>query len=415
MAFVTEPEKKIKVSGKYDVVVVGGGIAGVSAAVAAAREGAKVALIEKENALGGLATLGLVVVYLPLCDGYGNKVTGGLAEELLKLSVKDGNAQIPAGWKAGGKKEDKLKNRYRVEYNASSLILELDNIIEKAGVKMMFDTRFCDVIKTDNRIDAVIIENKEGRSALKCKAVIDASGDADVCARSEEKTKNISTNVIAGWYSSYGKGKYTMHHLTRHLTADGMSVHKKSNCRGYSGIKADDVTELSIEARKDIAKHLKKFKKLNKNDEIYPILLPMIPCFRQTRRLESTAHLELKDDRKYFDDTIGVISNWRMKGPIYYIRYGAIAGQKIENLFAAGRCACAGNSGWDQLRVIPACAVTGQAAGIAATMLRRGKTVQNLDVKKLQEKLKKQKVILSEKFSKLPKYSELDKNAGNSH
>ncbi len=88
-ASIKEPARQLPISGSYDIAVIGGGIAGVSAAIAAARQGASVCLIEKENALGGLATLGNIVVYLPLCDGLGHKVSGGVSEELLKLSVRD--------------------------------------------------------------------------------------------------------------------------------------------------------------------------------------------------------------------------------------------------------------------------------------------------------------------------------------
>jgi flavin-dependent dehydrogenase len=77
-----------EVCGKYDVVVAGGGIAGVAAALAAARNGAKTLLLEKQVVLGGLATAGHIVIYLPLCDGMGNKVIGGIAEELLWESIR---------------------------------------------------------------------------------------------------------------------------------------------------------------------------------------------------------------------------------------------------------------------------------------------------------------------------------------
>ena len=95
--YVIEPQRRLAIRDRYDVIVVGGGIAGVAAAVAAAREGAKTCLIEKEYALGGLATLGNIIIYLPLCDGMGHKVSGGLAEALLKLSVCDGSQDSTSG------------------------------------------------------------------------------------------------------------------------------------------------------------------------------------------------------------------------------------------------------------------------------------------------------------------------------
>ena len=86
MDYIIEPERKIPVKAEYDTVVAGGGIAGIAAAAAAARGGARVLLIEKQYMPGGLATAGLVTIFLPLCDGMGRQVTFGIAEELLRLS-----------------------------------------------------------------------------------------------------------------------------------------------------------------------------------------------------------------------------------------------------------------------------------------------------------------------------------------
>lgn len=133
-SYITEPARKIPVRGDYDVVVCGGGIAGVAAAVAAARSGASVCLLEKECALGGLATLGLVVVYLPLCDGMGHLVSTGLAEELLLLSARDGSAEVPACWQPGGGREERKTTRYLLEFNPASYILELERFVVDSGV-----------------------------------------------------------------------------------------------------------------------------------------------------------------------------------------------------------------------------------------------------------------------------------------
>ncbi len=94
--FVTEPERRLHISQSAEVLIVGGGIAGISAAIAAARGGRKVTLIEREYCLGGMATLGLVTIYLPLDDGLGNQVIFGIGEELLRLSIKHGaEAKLP--------------------------------------------------------------------------------------------------------------------------------------------------------------------------------------------------------------------------------------------------------------------------------------------------------------------------------
>lgn len=95
----------------YDVIVCGGGIAGVSAALAASRNNAKVLLIEREYALGGLATLGLIAIYLPLCDGEGEKMSSGISEELLKLSLKYGPGEIPEAWKNKDSNREQKKEK----------------------------------------------------------------------------------------------------------------------------------------------------------------------------------------------------------------------------------------------------------------------------------------------------------------
>lgn len=152
MEYIKESEKNIAALGKYDVFVAGGGIAGISAALAAARKGAKVILTEKQCVLGGLATAGLVTIYLPLCDGEGRQVTYGIAEELLKLSMLHGyDGKYPKPWVEGGTKEEKAKTRYEVQFNPALFALEAERVLVEAGVKILYNTAICSVQMKDKK------------------------------------------------------------------------------------------------------------------------------------------------------------------------------------------------------------------------------------------------------------------------
>lgn len=395
---ILEDARKIPVTNHYDVVVVGGGIAGVAAAVAASRNGAKTCLIEKEFGLGGLATLGNVIIYLPLCDGNGNQVIKGLGEELLKLSIKDGYDKVPDCWKKGGSKEERIKNRYRVDFNPMSYMIELEEFICKNGVKLYYDSRFCGVSKTDGRINAVIIENKDGRSALSCGAVVDATGDADVCWHAGEKTVSWDTNVRAGWFYYFDGKKVQLDKFTKWYNADGS--YRPESGRGFAGDKAEDVTDFVLETRKMLKQELAKRKKTN--PQLNPLFMTSIPCFRMTRRLKGTVELDASHDKHYFDDCIGMTGDWRNAGPVFYIPLRSLAATKTANLITAGRCMSAGTTGWDIMRVIPTCAVTGEGAGVAAAVLSRQnkKSFADIKIKELQGLLKEQKVLIDSKYAK---------------
>ncbi len=195
MNFITEKERNTPVSDKCDLLVAGGGIAGISAALAAAREGAKVTLIEREYMLGGLATLGLIAIYLPLCDGVGRQVSFGIAEELLRLSIHfgvDRDEDIPAmkAWLNDDNIdiEARKKYRYAAQYNPHTFAAECEQLLTKQGVKIIYGTVAVDANAQNGKITHVIIENKSGRSAIEVKTVVDCTGDADICKLSGAKT-----------------------------------------------------------------------------------------------------------------------------------------------------------------------------------------------------------------------------------
>ncbi|MFN2109744.1 MAG: FAD-dependent oxidoreductase, partial [Anaerolineae bacterium] len=140
----------------FDVLVVGAGVAGVAAALECARAGLHTALVEKTALVGGLATTGLVNIYLPLCDGLGHQVTYGIAEELLHLSIKYGPGDVPDGWREG-------RGRYLTTFSPASFVLALDETLEDAGVDLWLDTLFCRPVVDGERIVGLEVENKSGR------------------------------------------------------------------------------------------------------------------------------------------------------------------------------------------------------------------------------------------------------------
>lgn len=405
---VVEPSRTLVVTGEYDVLVAGGGVAGVAAAVSAARNGARVCLLERLFCLGGLATLGNVTVYLPLCDGMGRQVMAGLAEELLKLSVADlkedsrqaGLLGIPECWRQGGDPRQRKAHRYETRFNPSSYMLALEQLVLDSGVDVLYDTRVCSVVRNANVITHLIIENKSGRSAVACKTVIDATGDADICHLAGEKTESLDSNVPTGWF-------YEIRNNGPHLIAWSNKYSRlglKEDAAGpfFRGDDAGDVTNQIIESRRGIRQRLQRHRSECGEENIQIINPPTIPCLRMTRRLVGSFSLGWGHVHQWFDDAVGLTGDWREAGPVFAVPYRALAGVANRNLLCAGRCMSADTTVWDLTRAIPTCVLTGSAAGTAAAM-SAGETdgdVQALSIPKLQSLLREQGCLLDPELVK---------------
>jgi len=405
-AAIREPARRTPVAGGYDVVVAGGGIAGVAASVAAARNGAAVCLIEKSCTLGGLATLGNVIVWLPLCDGRGRQVIGGLPEELLKLSVADLKADnqparfigIPRCWQQGGNPEERKRKRYEAEFNPASYALALEELVRSAGVKLLYDTRVCAVRHAARRVSHLVIENKSGRSAIACRTVIDATGDADVCFLAGEQTESLDSNVLAGWFYYFRGGALTLEKLSEPFNAYA----SKDGAVGpfFRGDDADQVTAHILGTRDLIRRRLAELRSGQPDTDIQLVSPPAIPCFRMTRRLVGCFSLGEQHMHQWFDDSVGLTGDWRKPGPVYAVPWRTLHGVKNRNLLTAGRCISADTTVWDVTRAIPTCALTGAAAGTAAAMgAQQSKgDVHRLPVPDLQRRLASQGFLLDPKL-----------------
>lgn len=385
MMKIKEKARQTNVYGSYDVVIAGGGFAGISAALAARRNGEAVLLLEKEYILGGLGTAGLITIYLPLCDGCGNQLSFGIAEELLKLSIKEGyEDRYPKAWLEGGTDKEKRDSRYMVRYNASLFAILAEQLLLSEGVEILYGTYVCGANVENDKVTHLFVENKSGRLAVEAKTVVDCTGDADVCKLAGEDTVEFeSGNILAAWYYYCGKDGFK---LVQHGFADGPNVTLLENKR-YTGLDGKELSEMTFSSHRELLNHFLGQGKLTKDHMLANIAT--IPQIRMTRRINGVYVMDDTETEKQFDDSVGMFGDWRKSGPVYELPFSTLHGKKIKNLAVAGRCISVTDAMWDITRVIPVCAVSGEAAGTAAAMFD---DFTKADVKKLQAKLEKQGV-----------------------
>jgi len=396
---LTEPGREIPIRAETEVLVAGAGIAGISAALAAARHGKKVMLLEREFALGGMATLGLITIYLPLCDGKGHQLIFGQGEELLRLSIKYGyEGEYPTAWLNGGSEEERISHRFIAQFNPQMFALTVEQLLLAEGVEILYGSVVTDTVVEGGMIKAVIIENKSGRSAIAVESVIDCTGDADICHLSGAPTVlNETGNGLASWYYFYHEGKVDLKMFgladvvpdkTENAGADGEDPYAAEKTTSldnnfrFSGI---DGYELSNAV---LTGHRKMFEDILAQKESQPDLMPVtmstIPLVRMSRRIAGLHTMEEAEDHVRLPDSVGMTGDWCKRGPAYEIPFGALHCAEVRNLLAAGRDISTSLAMWNVTRVIPPCAVSGQAAGTAAAL---GNDFMQTDIAELQRML----------------------------
>ncbi|MCF0142283.1 MAG: FAD-dependent oxidoreductase [Parasporobacterium sp.] len=394
-----EEKNSVEVVKESDVVVVGGGLAGVAAAVAARRCGASVTLIEKSIVLGGLATLGHVCIYLPIDDGAGHKVFGGLAEELLHVCIKYGYDNLPDCWRDKPDTVEDPDGRYQTNFNIPAAVLALDELVQSEGVEVVFDTVFSAPIMEGNTCKGIIVENKSGRTAYMGKMFIDASGDSDLLFRAGAECET-QDNIVSHWAheldfetmkAACEDGKMVMSSPLRWLGLRPDVDNTDSKLPMFDGTTSDGVNGFIKLSRGLALEYLKQHQ-----DEGYSMMtLPFMPQFRMTRRLIGKKELVVEAGR-HEDHSIGcVIFCLEAPARVYEFPYEGLINDTLTNIAAAGRMVSAGGRGWEIMRFIPACVLTGQAAGTAAALaIQSGTTLQGLDVAMLQKRLEADGVLL---------------------
>lgn len=378
---------KTPVTHACDVLVAGGGIGGIAAALAAAQQGKRVILLERGFMLGGLATAGLIVIYLPLCDGLGRQVSFGIAEELLRLSVSvpAKNFGIKEAWAKDGVRTEK-DARFEADFNPQLFAILAEQALLKENVKILYDTRAVATAVENDRITAVIAENKSGRFAIEVGSVVDATGDADIVHLSGAPTALQNKNVLSTWYFGIGQDGYRVSVFNEGFYTPEKAKHL------YSGVDGDDNTAFMCNIHEWILKDTQK-RRENGDPDWQPATIPTTLPVRMTRRIDGAYTLDESEVHTYFEDSIGLVSDWRNRGPVFEVPFRTLYCDKVKNLLTAGRCTSVTDPMWDIMRVIPCCAVTGEAAGVAAAMTD---DMTTLDVAQLQNILRQNGVVIHE-------------------
>ena len=423
--------KSVPVVGSYDVVVCGAGPAGVIAAIAAAREGASVALVERFGFLGGMATAGLV---MPLSVFiYQNKrVIGGIPWEFIERLEAMG----------GGYIEKPLGN---VAFDPELYKLCMQRMVLEAGVTLYMNSYLTGtVVGTEGTVECVVIENKSGAEALEAKVFIDCTGDADLAAMAGvemqpmngEPLQPLSTYfILAGVDTSSPLIAEAMHHnkqgvnchclpireyLLEHAEELDMpefggpwfctTLHEGCVAVNMTRTAADacdnrDYTAAECRLREDVYRmadvlrnNFAEFK------NCYVASVATQAGIRETRRIKGVHTMtaeEYMSGYRYEDSisrgahpidihaTKGSSQVTHFLEQAAYVPYRALIANNYPNLLVAGRCLSADRKAFASMRVQASCMGTGQAAGVAAAMCAKvGCSVQSVDIEALIDKLK---------------------------
>ena len=427
-AFIDEPAGRVPVADKADLVVVGGGPAGIAAAISAARAGLDVILLERYPYLGGLASGGMVLVLDDMANGQEISVRG-LCMEMIERLEQRGLAVTPpendrrsdwAMWKKWSRWgvfdfTSKLKPQpvcYATAFDPDGYKRVSNDMIEEAKVRLRLHSWFSRSIVQNGWITGVVVESKQGREAILGKVVVDATGDLDVAASAGAPFIHgafiVTTVFRLGGVDTVEAERFEYEEPEAFAKIDreakrimGGSWDKWwlktplpgivwCNCPhmpNYDGLKVDDLTRADFEGRKRIA-NLVAFIREKMPGFQNSFVVDVAPQLgiRQTRLLDGVYVVTKEDvsDRRHFADSIA-------RGRDYYTPYRALLPRDVQQLVVAGRHYSATSSAQKMSREIPPCMAMGEAAGLAVAMaLEAGVGLDKIDVAKLQKRLRAQ-------------------------
>jgi ribulose 1,5-bisphosphate synthetase/thiazole synthase len=410
MHWITEPERQIPVVAEVDLLVCGGGFAGVAAAVCAAQNDLKVLLLEKYGFLGGLVTAALVITTPPLDNGINLEIAERLTEKAVYAPCRSSGEEV--------------KGLELHAIDPEIVKYEFTRMLQERGIEILLHTYIVDIIMEGATVKGVITESKAGRQAILAKMVVDTTGDADLAAfagapfRVARKPMTMMFNMVGvnveevlkefGNWS--GIKKVVKEAMDKGELPFDLGVHPEFGSPGVYAEKLVYDDELNIWSGNLLDMNGLDPKDLTKGEiitrehvmRLATFLKKNVPGFeksrieytatqmgvRATRQIigEASPSMEEVQKKKFNDTVVKPYARWEMRLP-----YGCLLPRKVENLLVAGRCISADEEAMGQLRLIPVCSATGQAAGVAASLaLDEDVTPRELNISLLQRTLAEQ-------------------------
>jgi hypothetical protein len=398
--YVTLGPRSVPVAGEADVLVVGGGAAGIAAAVAASRLHAKTLLIERYGSLGGMATGGLIALLLTLDDGLGRQVVAGICQEMVdRLEARGATFSPPAAEWASADEQivDRYRRwglvwgrgphsvRYNVAYDPEEFRLAANQLLLESGASIRLHTWVLEPVMSDGRITHVVTVSKAGMEAFRCGVVIDASGDGDIFAGAGESFESSSCvpwlwyrmggvvdreraveRTSGQFFPSLGGLFFAAPGAGRTLMPWGAS---DAVDRRIDATNPEDLTWAELECRRQVMEQVDKlrlevpgFEKAYVNDIAWQLGV------YESRRLLGQHQLVRAEEGVVFPDTVASTGNWTRYGQLYNVPLRSLQPRSTPNLLVTGRCISVDTVVHHSTKEIPACMATGQAAGAAAAL-----------------------------------------------
>ncbi len=432
---VHEPARTIPVFRDCDVLVVGGGPSGTAAAIAAARTGAEVVLLERANHLGGLSTGGLVIWIDRMSDWSGQQIIQGMASDLLDRLPKDAVAGPPRGlW---GKADETTAAYWRERTAAfhgivtwsptidpENLKLASQEMVLESNVHLVLHAWGSVPLMEGNRVAGAIFESKEGRMAIRAAVTIDCTGDGDIfhragaAAEDDVDTNDIHHCVNTAWmfggvdmprwidFKTARKDDFAAFMERGRGACDGLferpfvswrddvALFMGPRLAGYSAVNVEDQTEVEIRSHRLMARHLDVYRAHAPGFENAFLMLsaPQLGV-RHARRLVGLDRVTRDDwpTGAVRPDEIGVSPSLSPKFPNISVPYGCLVPTAMDGLLVAGRAISCDATSHSFLREVPQCWMTGQAAGVAAAMaVAQNVAPRNVAIGRVQNELRRQ-------------------------